>query len=396
VSEKVVNILIIEDDVSFSKYLSEILLLENYHVGQLTNINEALAKLTEKKYNLLIVKIDSVKVYTSNILDKIIEKYSNLPVIIISELIESEIIVDAIKRGAYDYFTKPLELNKLLIAVRNAIKLNDSPAKQVVYKIKKNKIQEIVGESSSIKNIKKIIEKVANTDARILITGENGVGKELVARWIHEKSERRNKPIVEVNCAAIPNELIESELFGHEKGSFTSAVRQHIGKFEQADGGTLFLDEIGDMSLSAQAKVLRVLEDGKISRVGADRAISINVRLVTATNKDLLFEIKKNNFRLDLYHRISVILIYVPTLNQRIEDIPLLINHFLKELSEEYSQPMKPIHPEAIHALQDYHWSGNIRELRNIMERLFVLSEKQITLKDVLNFVIPTYHLNGV
>ena len=395
-SEKVVNILIIEDDVSFSKYLSEILLLENYHVGQLTNINEALAKLTEKKYNLLIVKIDSVKVYTSNILDKIIEKYSNLPVIIISELIESEIIVDAIKRGAYGYFTKPLELNKLLIAVRNAIMLNDSSAKQVVNKINKNKIQEIIGESSSIKNIKKIIEKVANTDARVLITGENGVGKELVARWIHEKSERRNKPIVEVNCAAIPNELIESELFGHEKGSFTSAVRQHIGKFEQADGGTLFLDEIGDMSLSAQAKVLRVLEDGKISRVGADRAISINVRLVTATNKDLLFEIKKNNFRLDLYHRISVILIYVPTLNQRIEDIPLLINHFLKELSEEYSQPMKPIHPEAIHALQDYHWSGNIRELRNIMERLFVLSEKQITLKDVLNFVVPTYHLNGV
>ncbi len=395
-SEKVVNILIIEDDVSFSKYLSEILLLENYHVGQLTNINEALAKLTEKKYNLLIVKIDSVKVYTSNILDKIIEKYSNLPVIIISELIESEIIVDAIKRGAYGYFTKPLELNKLLIAVRNAIMLNNFPEKKVVNKIKKNKIQEIVGESSSIKNIKKIIEKVANTDARILITGENGVGKELVARWIHEKSERKNKPIVEVNCAAIPNELIESELFGHEKGSFTSAVRQHIGKFEQADGGTLFLDEIGDMSLSAQAKVLRVLEDGKISRVGADRAISINVRLVTATNKDLLFEIKKNNFRLDLYHRISVILIYVPTLNQRIEDIPLLINHFLKELSEEYSQPMKPIHPEAIHALQDYHWSGNIRELRNIMERLFVLSEKQITLKDVLNFVVPTYHLNGV
>ena len=395
-SEKVVNILIIEDDVSFSKYLSEILLLENYHVGQLTNINEALAKLNEKKYNLLIVTIDSVKVYTSNILDKIIEKYSNLPVIIISELIESEIIVDAIKRGAYDYFTKPLELNKLLIAVRNAIMLNNFPEKKVVNKIKKNKIQEIVGESSSIKNIKKIIEKVANTDARILITGENGVGKELVARWIHEKSERKNKPIVEVNCAAIPNELIESELFGHEKGSFTSAVRQHIGKFEQADGGTLFLDEIGDMSLSAQAKVLRVLEDGKISRVGADRAISINVRLITATNKDLLFEIKKNNFRLDLYHRISVILIYVPTLNQRIEDIPLLINHFLKELSEEYAKPIKPIHPEAIHALQDYHWSGNIRELRNVMERLFVLSEKQITLKDVLNFVVPAYHLNGV
>jgi DNA-binding NtrC family response regulator len=396
VSEKVVNILIIDDDVSFSKYLSEIFLLEKYHVEDLTNINEAFVKLSEKIYNLLIIKIDSVKLYTSNILDKIIEKYSNLPVIIISELIESEIIVDAIKRGAYGYFTKPLELNKLLIAVRNAIMLNDFPEKKVVNKIKKNKIQEIVGESSSIKNIKKIIEKVANTDARILITGENGVGKELVARWIHEKSERRNKPIVEVNCAAIPNELIESELFGHEKGSFTSAVRQHIGKFEQADGGTLFLDEIGDMSLSAQAKVLRVLEDGKISRVGADRAISINVRLVTATNKDLLFEIKKNNFRLDLYHRISVILIYVPTLNQRIEDIPLLINHFLKELSEEYSQPMKPIHPEAIHALQDYHWSGNIRELRNIMERLFVLSEKQITLKDVLNFVVPTYHLNGV
>ena len=394
--EKVVNILIIDDDVSFRKYLSEIFLLERYHVEELININDVFVKLCEKKYNLLIVKIDSVKVYTTNILEKINEKYSNLPVIIISKLIESEIIVDAIKRGAYGYFTKPLELNKLLIAVRNAIMLNDLSANKFVNKIKKNKIQEIIGESSSIKNIKKIIEKVANTDARILITGDNGVGKELVARWIHEKSERRNKPIVEVNCAAIPNELIESELFGHEKGSFTSAVRQHIGKFEQADGGTLFLDEIGDMSLSAQAKVLRVLEDGKISRVGADRAISINVRLITATNKDLLFEIKKNNFRLDLYHRISVILIYVPTLNQRIEDIPLLINHYLKELSDEYAQPIKPIHPEAIHALQDYHWSGNIRELRNVMERLFVLSEKQITLKDVLNFVVPTYHLNGV
>ena len=247
----------------------------------------------------------------------------------------------------------------------------------------------MIGESEPIQRIKETIEKVAPTDARVLITGENGVGKELVARWIHEKSNRADGPLVEVNCAAIPGELIESELFGHEKGSFTSAIKQRIGKFEQANGGTLFLDEIGDMSLNAQAKVLRALQEGKITRVGADKEITVDVRVIAATNKDLMKETGSKSFRLDLYHRISVILIHVPSLNERRDDIPLLVNRFLEDIAEEYGQAKKTIDQKAMDALQNYNWTGNIRELRNVVERLVILSGKTISYEDVSNYVVP-------
>ncbi len=264
-----------------------------------------------------------------------------------------------------------------------------------VLKKKVSKVQEIIGESEAILRIKETIEKVAPTDARVLVTGENGSGKELVARWLHEKSNRAQGPIVEVNCAAIPSELIESELFGHEKGSFTSAIKQRIGKFEQANGGTLFLDEIGDMSLTAQAKVLRALQENKITRVGGEKDITVDVRVIAATNKDLLKEVDAKNFRLDLYHRLSVIIIHVPSLNERKEDIPLLADHFLKQVADEYGQAPKLIDQAAIEALQQHHWSGNIREFRNVMERLVILSGKTITAEDVNTFVIPKGLTNG-
>jgi transcriptional regulator with GAF, ATPase, and Fis domain len=251
------------------------------------------------------------------------------------------------------------------------------------------KVQEMIGTSEPIRKIKETIEKVAPTEARVLITGENGVGKELVARWLHEKSNRAGNPLVEVNCAAIPSELIESELFGHEKGSFTSAIKQRIGKFEQANGGTLFLDEIGDMSLSAQAKVLRALQEGKITRVGADKDINVDVRVVAATNKDLMKEVEAKNFRLDLYHRLSVILIHVPSLNERNEDVPLLVETFLEDICNDYGVACKMISDDAIRLLQDYNWTGNIRELRNVVERLVILSGKSITKEDVKNYVLP-------
>jgi len=297
--------------------------------------------------------------------------------------------VDAVKKGAYDYISKPPDLNRLLITIRNASEKQDLVVETKVLKRKISKVQEIVGESPEILSIKNTIDKVAPTDARVLITGENGSGKELVARWLHEKSNRNNGPIVEVNCAAIPSELIESELFGHEKGSFTSAIKQRIGKFEQANGGTLFLDEIGDMSLSAQAKVLRALQEGKITRVGADKDISVDVRVVAATNKDLMQEVEAKNFRLDLYHRLGVIMIHVPSLNQRRNDIPQLIEHFLDQVADEYGQPKKIIENDAVEALQQHNWTGNIRELRNVVERLIILSGKTITLDDVNNFVLP-------
>jgi transcriptional regulator with GAF, ATPase, and Fis domain len=258
-----------------------------------------------------------------------------------------------------------------------------------VLKRKASKVQDIIGESEAIKKIKATIEKVAPTEARVLVTGENGSGKELVARWLHEKSTRSGNPIVEVNCAAIPSELIESELFGHEKGSFTSAIKQRIGKFEQANGGTLFLDEIGDMSLSAQAKVLRALQEGKITRVGGDKEISVDVRVVAATNKNLLEEVEAKNFRMDLYHRLGVILIHVPTLNERTDDIPLLVDKFLQDIATEYGQQMKIIEKSALEALQQHNWTGNIRELRNVVERLIILSGKTITVEDVRSYVLP-------
>jgi DNA-binding NtrC family response regulator len=297
-----------------------------------------------------------------------------------------ETAVEAIKKGAYDYISKPPDLNRLLITVKNALDKSNLITETKVLKKKISKGFDIIGESQAIKEIKEMIARVAPTDARVLITGENGTGKELVARQIHEQSNRSKAPLIEVNCAAIPSELIESELFGHEKGAFTSAISQRKGKFEQAEGGTLFLDEIGDMSLSAQAKVLRALQENKITRVGGDKEIKVNVRVLAATNKNLKEEIAKGNFREDLYHRLSVILIHVTSLNERKEDIPLLTEHFLNLICDDYGIAKKTITKEAIKELQKINWTGNIRELRNVIERLIILSDKTITDKDVIAY----------
>jgi DNA-binding NtrC family response regulator len=297
--------------------------------------------------------------------------------------------VEAVKRGAFDYINKPPDLNRLFITLRNAVEKQHLLQEAKVLKSKLPKVQPMIGESRQLQLIKETIDKVAPTEARVLITGESGSGKELVAQWIHEKSHRQHGPFVEVNCAAIPGELIESELFGHEKGSFTSAIKQRIGKFEQAMGGTLFLDEIGDMSLDAQSKMLRALQENKITRVGGEKDIPVNVRVIAATNKNLLQEIEQKRFRMDLYHRIGVIMIHVPSLNERRTDIPHLIQYFLEQLAVEYGQPAKRISAEAIHALQSHQWTGNIRELRNVVERLIILSDKSIGLADVNRYVLP-------
>ena len=313
----------------------------------------------------------------------------DVPVIMISGHGTIETAVEAVKKGAYDYIAKPPDLNRLLITIRNAMDKTNLVAETKVLKRKVSKVEEMIGESEPILRIRETIEKVAPTEARILVTGENGVGKELVAKWVHEKSNRATGPLVEVNCAAIPSELIESELFGHEKGSFTSAVKQRIGKFEQAHNGTLFLDEIGDMSLSAQAKVLRALQEGRITRVGGDKDINVEVRVIAATNKDLLQEVEDKNFRLDLYHRLSVIIIHVPSLNDRREDIPLLVDKFLTDVCADYGIAKKSIDKDALEELQQNNWTGNIRELRNVVERLVILSGKSITAEDVHIYVIP-------
>jgi two-component system, NtrC family, nitrogen regulation response regulator NtrX len=329
-------------------------------------------------------KIDGIE-----FLEKAREINDEIPIIIISGHGNIETAVEAVKKGAYDYISKPPDLNRMLITLRNAMEKTSLVAETKVLKRKVGKVQEIVGESLPIKKIKDTIDKIAPTEARVLITGENGVGKELVARWIHEKSSRSDGPMVEVNCAAIPGELIESELFGHEKGSFTSAVKQRIGKFEQANGGTLFLDEIGDMSLNAQAKVLRALQEAKITRVGADKDINVDVRVIAATNKDLLKEVENKNFRLDLYHRLGVIIVHVPSLNERLGDIPLLVDRFLADIGNEYGQSKKSIDRRALDLLQKHNWTGNIRELRNVVERLIILSGKTIATDDVENYVLP-------
>jgi DNA-binding NtrC family response regulator len=295
--------------------------------------------------------------------------------------------IEAVKKGAFDYLNKPPDLNRLLITVRNAVEKSSLIEETKTLKRQVTGTQEIIGDSPALQIIKDTIDKVAPTDARVLITGENGSGKELVATWLHTKSNRADRPLIEVNCAAIPSELIESELFGHEKGSFTSAVKQRIGKFESANKGTLFLDEIGDMSLSAQAKVLRALQEGKITRVGGEKEIAVDVRIIAATNKNLLQEIENKNFRLDLYHRLSVIIIKVPSLNDRRSDIPALTNYFLKTICEDYKMPLKEIEKDAIEELSNYNWTGNIRELNNVIARLIILSSKVITKKDVKAFV---------
>lgn len=383
------QILIIDDERSIRNVLKDILSNEGFKVDEAGDGEEGLKKFQSNSYDLVLCDIKMPKVDGLEFLDSVTQSNSEVPVIMISGHGNIETAVDAVKKGAYDYISKPPDLNRLLITIRNALDKNNLVKETKVLKRKVSKVQEIIGNSEAIMKIKETIEKVATTDARVLVTGENGTGKELVARWLHEKSNRADAPLVEVNCAAIPAELIESELFGHEKGSFTSAIKQRIGKFEQANGGTLFLDEIGDMSLSAQAKVLRALQESKITRVGGDKEININVRVIAATNKDLLKEVELKNFRLDLYHRLGVILIHVPSLNQRLDDIPQLVEKFLIDIAQEYGQTTKQIDPQAIEALQKHHWSGNIRELRNVVERLIILSGKTITAADIASYVIP-------
>jgi DNA-binding NtrC family response regulator len=383
------DILIIDDEKAIRKTLTEILSFEGYKVSEAADGEEGLKRFKEKTFDLVLCDIKMPKLDGIEFLQKAGEINPDVPIIMISGHGNIETAVDAVKKGAYDYISKPPDLNRLLITIRNAMDKGSLVTETRVLKRKVSKVQEMIGESSPIKKIKETIDKVAPTDARILITGDNGVGKELVARWIHEKSNRATGPIVEVNCAAIPTELIESELFGHEKGSFTSAIKQRIGKFESANGGTLFLDEIGDMSASAQAKVLRALQEGKITRVGADKDISVDVRVIAATNKDLLKEVEAKNFRLDLYHRLSVILIHVPSLNERRDDIPLLVDRFLTDICSDYGIAVKIIENDAIKLLQQYNWTGNIRELRNVVERLVILSGKNITAEDVKSYVMP-------
>ncbi len=383
------DILIIDDEKAIRKTLMEILSFEGYKVDEASDGEEGLKKFKEKSYDLVLCDIKMPKLDGIEFLQKAGESNPDIPIIMISGHGNIETAVDAVKKGAYDYISKPPDLNRLLITIRNAMDKSNLVTETKVLKRKVSKVQEMIGESDPIKRIKETIDKVAPTDARILITGDNGVGKELVARWVHEKSNRASGPMVEVNCAAIPTELIESELFGHEKGSFTSAIKQRIGKFESANGGTLFLDEIGDMSANAQAKVLRALQEGKITRVGADKDISVDVRVIAATNKDLLKEVEAKNFRLDLYHRLSVILIHVPSLNDRRDDIPLLVDQFLEDICSDYGTAKKVIDADAIKLLQEYNWTGNIRELRNVVERLVILSGKTITAEDVHNYVMP-------
>lgn len=381
------NILIIDDERSIRRTLREILEYEKYKVEEAENGEQGLKMLLEKSYDVVLLDIKMPKMDGMEVLDQAIAKSVDTAFIMISGHGTVENAVEAVKKGAFDFISKPPDLNRLLITIRNALDKTELITQTKVLKRKVSKTREIIGESPSIQTIKDTIEKVAPTDARVLITGDNGTGKELVARWIHERSSRSSGPLVEVNCAAIPAELIESELFGHEKGAFTSAIKQRIGKFEQAVGGTLFLDEIGDMSLSAQAKVLRALQESKIIRVGGDKAISVDVRVIAATNKNLVKEIDADKFRMDLYHRLSVILIHVPSLNERKEDIPLLADRFVKEICEDSGMPKKVITPAAIAALQEIEWTGNIRELRNIMERLVILSDEKITPDDVNKYV---------
>jgi two-component system, NtrC family, nitrogen regulation response regulator NtrX len=383
------NILIIDDEKAIRKTLSEILSYEGYKIDEAGDGEEGFRKFREKEYDVILCDIKMPKMDGIEFLEKAKEANPDLPIIMISGHGTIETAVEAVKKGAYDYISKPPDLNRLLITIRNAMDKTSLVAETKVLKRKVSKVQDMIGDSTPIQKIRETIEKVAPTDARILITGENGVGKELVARWVHEKSNRASGPLIEVNCAAIPGELIESELFGHEKGSFTSAVKQRIGKFEQANSGTLFLDEIGDMSPNAQAKVLRALQEGKITRVGGDKDINVDVRVIAATNKDLLKEVDEKNFRLDLYHRLSVIIIHVPSLNERKDDIPLLIDKFLQDICNEYGIARKGIEDEAIRALQEYNWTGNIRELRNVVERLIILSSKSISRDDVANYVLP-------
>ncbi len=380
------KILVIDDEKSIRNTLKDILEAEDHEVITAEDGPRALQLFGEQKFDVVLCDIKMQEMDGIEVLEKILEQPHDVPVIMISGHGDIEIAVDAIKKGAFDFLEKPLDLNRLLITIRNALERSDLITETRVLRRKIARTGEMIGESKALQKIKEMIDRVAPTDARVLITGDNGTGKELVARWLHEKSSRASSPFVEVNCAAIPSELIESELFGHEKGAFTSAHKQRKGKFEQAIGGTLFLDEIGDMSLSAQSKVLRALQENKITRVGNDKDIEVDVRIITATNKNLKEEIEKNNFREDLYHRLSVILIQVPTLNERPGDIPLLAEYFNEQICAEHGMAKKQITEDALKELQKITWTGNIREFRNVMERLIILCDKEINGKDVTSF----------
>jgi DNA-binding NtrC family response regulator len=383
------NILVIDDEKSIRNTLKEVLEYEQHSVELATNGPEAVELFAGNSYDIVLCDIKMPGMDGIEVLDNLMQKSPEVPVIMISGHGNIDTAVEAIKKGAYDFIEKPLDLNRLLVTIRNATERVELVTETRVLKRKISKAWDIVGESPAIVKVKEMIERVAPTDARVLITGENGTGKELVARWLHEKSQRAGMPFVEVNCAAIPSELIESELFGHEKGAFTSAIKQRKGKFEQAHGGTLFLDEVGDMGLSAQAKVLRALQEHRVTRVGSDKDIDVDVRVVAATNKNMRSEIDQRTFREDLYHRLAVILIHVPALAERREDIPLLAAHFNELICAEYGRPKKTITPDAFTELQKLSWTGNIREFRNVLERLIILCDKEITGEDVKAYAQP-------
>jgi DNA-binding NtrC family response regulator len=380
------KILIIDDERSIRNTLKDILEFEKHQVSLAENGLKGLETAQNEMFELIFSDIKMPELDGIELLTQLKEKEIEAPIVMISGHGNIETAVECIKKGAFDFIEKPIDLNRLLITVRNALEKKDLVVETKNLKKKTAKKYEMIGQSPALENVRQMIERVAPTEARVLITGENGTGKELVARLIHEKSNRANAPFVEVNCAAIPSELIESELFGHEKGAFTSAIRQRIGKFEQADNGTIFLDEIGDMSLSAQTKVLRVLQENELSRVGSDKSIKVNVRVIAATNKDLKKEIEKGNFREDLFHRLNVIPIHVPSLDERKEDIPLLVEHFTELICSEEGIHPKKFEPDAIKALQQRSWTGNIRELRNVVERLIILGSPVISKEDVEKF----------
>ncbi len=385
------KILVIDDERPIRSVLREILENEKFEVDDAENGKVGFDLATKNKYDVILCDIKMPEMDGLEVLEKLQENGIDSPIIMISGHGTIDTAVEALQKGAYDFIQKPLDLNRTLVSIRNAFERSDlvKETKVLKRKIQKGKVTEIIGESDEIIAIKEMIDKVAESDARVFITGGNGTGKELVARQLHEKSNRAKAPFIEVNCAAIPAELIESELFGHEKGAFTSAIKQRQGKFEQAEGGTIFLDEIGDMSLAAQAKVLRALQENKITRVGGDKDIKVNVRVLAATNKNMIKEIADNKFREDLYHRLAVILIHVPSLNDRKDDIPLLANHFLSIICEEQGVAVKSFADDAFEKLKEANWTGNIRELRNIIERLTILCGEEITGEEVVKYANP-------
>jgi two-component system, NtrC family, nitrogen regulation response regulator NtrX len=382
------KILVVDDEKSIRNTLREILEYEKFEVDEAAEGQEALEKAKNNRYDLILLDIKMPRMDGIEVLEQLM-KFTDVPVVMISGHGTVETVVEAVKKGAYDYITKPLDLNRLLVTIRNAQERQTLVTETKALKRQVSKTYDMIGESPAMHEIKAMIERVAPTDARVMITGANGTGKELVARWLHELSNRAQGPFVEVNCAAIPSELIESVLFGHEKGSFTSAIKQRKGDFEQASGGTLFLDEIGDMSLSAQAKVLRALQENKIMRVGGEKDIPVDVRVIAATNKDIPKEIEKGNFREDLYHRLAVIVIHVPTLNEREDDIPVIANHFLSEICQSMAKPLMQFDEKALESLKKIQWTGNIRELRNVVERLAILCDQNISDDDIRKYAQP-------